>query len=62
MNRRRAYAPLEVYLNNRLVGRLLKDTAGAMSFAYARDWLAFPSAIPVSFEVAPLSWTVLQQT
>jgi serine/threonine-protein kinase HipA len=51
MNRRRAYAPLEVYLNNRLVGRLLKDTAGAMSFAYARDWLAFPSAIPVSLSL-----------
>ncbi len=51
MSRRRAYAPLDIYLNNRLVGRLLKEAAGAISFTYHPDWLAFPSAIPVSLSL-----------
>ncbi|WP_284180346.1 type II toxin-antitoxin system HipA family toxin [Rhabdaerophilum sp. SD176] len=51
MSRRRANTPLDVYLNNRLVGQLLKDAAGATSFAYDQGWLAFPSAIPVSLSL-----------
>ncbi len=45
MSRRRAYAPLDVYLNNRLVGRLLKGAAGAISFAYdPGGWLCPPQS------------------
>jgi len=32
MARRRTYEPLRVYLNNRLVGFLNKETSGAVEF------------------------------
>jgi len=48
MARRPAHAPLNVYLNARLVGRLRRESSGAIDFQYDKDWLAWASAIPVS--------------
>lgn len=51
MARRRQHPPLRVYLNNRLVGNLLKDPGGAISFLYDSAWLDWESAIPVSLSL-----------
>jgi serine/threonine-protein kinase HipA len=51
MARRRQHAPLRVYLNNRLVGHLLKEAGGAVSFRYDPDWLGWDNAIPVSLSL-----------
>jgi len=51
MPRRRQYAPLQVCLNNRLVGHLLKEPGGAISFRYDDSWLSWESAIPVSLSL-----------
>jgi len=51
MARRRQYAPLHVYLNNRLVGHLLKEPGGAVSFQYDESWLTWENAIPVSLSL-----------
>jgi len=51
MGRRRAHAPLHVYLNNRRVGALNKAASGAISFQYADDWLAWEHALPVSLSL-----------
>lgn len=51
MGRRRHHAPLSVYLNNRLLGRLLKEPGGATSFSYDQSWLAWDNAIPVSLSL-----------
>ncbi len=51
MARRRQHAPLRVYLNNRLVGQLLKEPGGATSFQYDESWLAWENAIPVSLSL-----------
>jgi serine/threonine-protein kinase HipA len=48
MARRPARAPLNVYLNARLVGRLRRESTGAIDFQYDKDWLAWENAIPVS--------------
>jgi serine/threonine-protein kinase HipA len=48
MARRPARAPLNVYLNARLVGRLRRESSGAIDFQYDKDWLAWENAIPVS--------------
>ena len=48
MARRPARAPLNVYLNARLVGQLRRESSGAIDFQYDMDWLAWDSAIPVS--------------
>lgn len=52
MPRRRRHPPLQVLLNNRLVGRFQKDPGGAVSFQYDHDWLAWRHAIPVSLSLA----------
>ncbi|MGS4983278.1 MULTISPECIES: HipA N-terminal domain-containing protein [Pseudosulfitobacter] len=39
MGRKRSYTPLNVFLNSRLVGQLVREPSGGVSFAYARDWL-----------------------
>jgi serine/threonine-protein kinase HipA len=54
MGRRRTHVPLNVLLNNRLVGRLMKAPGGAIEFSYDADWLDWDSAIPVSLSL-PLS-------
>jgi serine/threonine-protein kinase HipA len=46
--RRPAHTPLNVCLNGRLVGRLRRQSSGAIDFQYDRMWLAWPNAIPVS--------------
>lgn len=51
MPRRPARPPLNVFLNNRRVGRLTRQASGAIEFAYAEDWLALPNAIPVSLSL-----------
>ena len=51
MPRRPARAPLNVFLNNRRVGRLTRQAGGAIEFAYAEDWLALDRAIPVSLSL-----------
>ncbi len=51
MARRRQYAPLRVYLNNRLVGQLLKEPSGAIDFQYDESWLGWEHAIPVSLSL-----------
>lgn len=51
MPRRRLYAPLQVLLNNRLVGRLTKETSGAVEFRYEDAWLTWEHAFPVSLSL-----------
>jgi serine/threonine-protein kinase HipA len=51
MARKRRHAPLRVYQNNRLVGRLLKETSGAISFQYDEGWLGNENAFPVSLSL-----------
>ena len=51
MPRRRKYAPLRVYLNNRHAGQLLKEPSGAIEFRYDQNWLDWESAIPVSLSL-----------
>ena len=51
MASRRQYAPLRVFLNNRLVGHLIKDPGGAVSFEYDDSWLAWEHALPISLSL-----------
>lgn len=51
MARRRAHVPLNVLLNNRLVGRLVKQVNGAIEFAYDQSWLDWEHALPVSLSL-----------
>jgi serine/threonine-protein kinase HipA len=51
MPRPRTRIPLDVYLNGRLVGQLRRDAGGAIDFKYAREWLAWEHAIPVSLSL-----------
>lgn len=39
MARRKTHIPLNVFLNNRLIGRLEKETSGAIQFQYDPSWL-----------------------
>jgi serine/threonine-protein kinase HipA len=48
---RRSRPPLSVYLNNRLVGRLRRESSGAVDFRYDESWLAWSNAIPVSLSL-----------
>lgn len=51
MPRHPAYAPLRVYLNNRLLGHLQKEPSGAIGFRYDESWLNWASAFPVSLSL-----------
>lgn len=51
MARRRAHAPLNVFLNGRLVGVLRRESTGAIDFQYARDWLDWENTFPVSLSL-----------
>jgi serine/threonine-protein kinase HipA len=51
MARRRTYEPLRVYLNNRLVGVLNKETSGAVEFQYDESWLNWEHALPISLSL-----------
>lgn len=51
MARTRRHPPLRVYQNNRLVGHLLKEASGAISFRYDPTWLERNTAFPVSLSL-----------
>jgi serine/threonine-protein kinase HipA len=51
MGRKRSYIPLNVFLNSRLVGQLVREPSGGVSFAYARDWLEWKHRMPVSLSL-----------
>lgn len=51
MGRRRTHAPLHVFLNNRLVGRLSRESSGAVEFQYDPSWLGWSHAIPTSLSL-----------
>lgn len=51
MPRSRQHIPLQVLLNNRPVGRLEKESSGAIHFRYDERWLAKSEAIPVSLSL-----------
>ncbi len=51
MPRKPAHPPLNVFLNNRLVGRLRRQANGAVDFQYDAEWLAWEYAMPVSYSL-----------
>ncbi|WP_118134649.1 type II toxin-antitoxin system HipA family toxin [Oceanicella sp. SM1341] len=51
MARRPAHAPLAVLVNGRRAGRLTRAASGAVSFAYAPEWLGWEAAFPVSLSL-----------
>ncbi len=51
MARRRRHDPLKVFLNSRLVGRLNRETSGAIDFRYDPTWLGWEHALPVSLSL-----------
>src|ERR1700741_3220749 len=61
MARRKTHAPLNVLINNRLVGRFDKGPSGAVSFQYNQSWLdwqhtfAVSLSLPLRADVAPIS-------
>jgi serine/threonine-protein kinase HipA len=48
MARVRTRVPLNVYLNGRLVGKLQRESSGAIDFTYGQSWLEWENAFPVS--------------
>jgi len=51
MARFKTHIPLNVFLNNRHVGRLDKEASGAIRFAYDDAWLNTGGALPVSLSL-----------
>lgn len=51
MPRRKRHAPLNVFLNARLVGRLNREASGAIDFRYDRDWLDWDHTLPLSLSL-----------
>ncbi len=51
MPRRKAHAPLQVFINNRLCGRLDKEAAGAIAFQYDQSWIDWAFTFPVSLSL-----------
>lgn len=51
MARPRRHVPLNVFLNSRLVGRLNRQSSGAIDFQYDPAWLAWEHALPVSLSL-----------
>tara|TARA_R110001583_G_scaffold31776_2_gene108422 strand:+ start:16258 stop:17577 length:1320 start_codon:yes stop_codon:yes gene_type:complete len=49
--RKATHAPLNVYLNNRLVGQLNKQPSGATKFIYDGNWLNWEHAFPISLSL-----------
>jgi serine/threonine-protein kinase HipA len=52
MARRKTHAPLNVLINNRLVGRLEKETSGAIRFQYVKEWLEWEHSFAVSLSLS----------
>jgi serine/threonine-protein kinase HipA len=51
MARKRSYQPLSVFQNGRIVGRLNRETSGAIDFRYDIDWLAWDRAFAISLSL-----------
>jgi serine/threonine-protein kinase HipA len=51
MARKSARIPLDVYLNARLVGRLQRETSGAIEFQYDESWLSWDNTFAVSLSL-----------
>lgn len=51
MARRRTHAPLNVFLNGRLVGLLRRASTGAIDFQYDAGWLDWENTFPVSLSL-----------
>jgi len=51
MPRHRTHAPLNVLINNRLVGRFEKEPSGAVSFQYDGSWLDWEHAFAASLSL-----------
>ena len=51
MGRRKTHPPLNVFINNRHVGRLEKETSGAIQFRYDSSWLEWANCFPVSLSL-----------
>ncbi|WP_341857982.1 type II toxin-antitoxin system HipA family toxin [Sinorhizobium medicae] len=51
MARPRTHAPLNVFLNGRLVGVLRRESTGAIDFRYDPDWLSWENAFAVSLSL-----------
>jgi serine/threonine-protein kinase HipA len=51
MARTRAHAPLNVLINNRRVGRLIKESGGAIQFQYDQDWLDWEAGFAISLSL-----------
>jgi serine/threonine-protein kinase HipA len=51
MAKKSARIPLNVFLNARLVGRLQRETSGAIHFQYDDSWLSWENTFPVSLSL-----------
>jgi serine/threonine-protein kinase HipA len=51
MAKKSARIPLRVFLNARLVGRLQRETSGAIHFQYDESWLSWENTFPVSLSL-----------
>jgi serine/threonine-protein kinase HipA len=51
MGRKRSYIPLNVFLNTRHVGQLVRESSGAISFQYEQSWLDWEHSLPVSLSL-----------
>lgn len=51
MGRRRTHPPLNIFINNRLAGRLLKQSSGAIEFRYDQSWLGWEHGFPISLSL-----------
>ena len=51
MAKRRAYIPLNVFLNGRHMGCLERASSGAISFTYEASWLDWEHTMPVSLSL-----------
>lgn len=51
MGRRRSYTPLKVFLNTRLVGQMIRERNGAISFSYDKTWLDWEHKLPISLSL-----------
>lgn len=51
MARRKTHAPLNVLINNRMVGRLSKEANGAVNFQYDQSWFDWSPAFAISLSL-----------
>lgn len=51
MGRKRSYTPLNVFLNGRHVGQLIRERTGVLSFAYDHSWLEWEHNLPASLSL-----------